>query len=78
MAAIEVLKYAHSPAHKAIVTKDYASLRRILTALLLSLRSLPHKRHFLWNRRPIRYDLFHMILHSIWLSRLSQIQIPES
>ncbi|KAK9930803.1 hypothetical protein M0R45_018113 [Rubus argutus] len=33
MAAIDVLKYAHSPAHKAIVTKDYASLRRILAGL---------------------------------------------
>ncbi|KAL6184933.1 hypothetical protein ACLB2K_041068 [Fragaria x ananassa] len=33
MAAIDVSKYAHSPAHKAIITKDYASLRRILGAL---------------------------------------------
>ncbi|KAL6192263.1 hypothetical protein ACLB2K_038648 [Fragaria x ananassa] len=33
MAAIDVSKYAHSPAHKAVITKDYASLRRILGAL---------------------------------------------
>ncbi|KAK8471431.1 hypothetical protein PHAVU_003G222300 [Phaseolus vulgaris] len=32
------------------------------------------QKHFLWNPRPIRYDLFHMILHSIWLNKLNQIQ----
>lgn len=30
------------------------------------------KKHFLWNTKPVKYDLFHMILHSIWLSRLHQ------
>lgn len=33
MAGIDVLKYAHSPVHKAIVMRDYASLRRILAGL---------------------------------------------
>ncbi|XP_031249316.1 ankyrin repeat domain-containing protein 13C-B [Pistacia vera] len=33
MAGIDVSKYAHSPAHKAIATRDYASLRRMLAAL---------------------------------------------
>lgn len=33
MAGIDVSKYAHSPVHKAIATKDYASLRRILAGL---------------------------------------------
>lgn len=28
------------------------------------------RRHFLWNKKPIKYDLFHMILHSFWFSRL--------
>lgn len=31
------------------------------------------QKHFLWNPKPIRYDLFHMILHSIWLNKLNQI-----
>lgn len=33
MAGFEVLKYAHSPVHKAIILKDYASLRRIIASL---------------------------------------------
>ncbi|KAB1203754.1 Ankyrin repeat domain-containing protein 13B [Morella rubra] len=33
MAANDVSKYAHSPVHKAIALKDYASLRRILAGL---------------------------------------------
>lgn len=32
------------------------------------------QKHFLWNPRPIRYDLFHMILHSIWFNKLNQTQ----
>lgn len=31
------------------------------------------QKHFLWNPKPVRYDLFHMILHSIWLNKLNQI-----
>ncbi|XP_047313286.1 ankyrin repeat domain-containing protein 13C-like [Impatiens glandulifera] len=31
--SIDVSKYAHSPVHKAIITKDYVSLRKILNAL---------------------------------------------
>ncbi|KAH7573080.1 hypothetical protein JRO89_XS03G0064000 [Xanthoceras sorbifolium] len=33
MAGIDVSKYAHSPVHKAIAMRDYASLRRILATL---------------------------------------------
>ncbi|KAL4565671.1 hypothetical protein LXL04_029774 [Taraxacum kok-saghyz] len=34
------------------------------------------QRHFYWNRTPVKYDMFHMILHSIWISRLNQVQVP--
>ncbi|XP_062029210.1 probable glycosyltransferase At5g03795 [Rosa rugosa] len=67
-----------------VAEKDIPKLREILLAIpmrrymAMQTNVKMVKRHFLWNRRPIRYDLFHMILHSIWLSRLSQIQIPES
>ncbi|EEF44264.1 ankyrin repeat domain-containing protein 13C isoform X1 [Ricinus communis] len=33
MAGIDISKYAHSPVHKAIATRDFASLRKILAAL---------------------------------------------
>ncbi|XP_010522417.1 PREDICTED: ankyrin repeat domain-containing protein 13C-B-like [Tarenaya hassleriana] len=33
MATIDVSKYLHSPVHKAVVLRDYAGLRRILSAL---------------------------------------------
>ncbi|EEF31735.1 catalytic, putative [Ricinus communis] len=67
-----------------VAEKDIPKLKEILLAIplrryltmLTNLKML--QRHFLWNPRPLRYDLFHMILHSIWFSRLNQIQIPES
>ncbi|KAK1435368.1 hypothetical protein QVD17_01129 [Tagetes erecta] len=33
MAAIDVTKYSHSPTHYAVVTKDYAGLRKIIAGL---------------------------------------------
>ncbi|XP_039138910.1 LOW QUALITY PROTEIN: ankyrin repeat domain-containing protein 13C-like [Dioscorea cayenensis subsp. rotundata] len=33
MAAMDVSKYAHSPVHKAVITRDYAALKRILDTL---------------------------------------------
>ncbi|XP_020251612.1 probable glycosyltransferase At5g03795 [Asparagus officinalis] len=35
------------------------------------------KRHFLWHPVPIKYDIFHMILHSIWFNRLNQIRVSS-
>lgn len=68
----------------SVAEKDIPKLKEILLAIpmrryltmLTNLKML--QKHFLWNPRPLRYDLFHMILHSIWFSRLNQIQIPES
>ncbi|ONK66290.1 uncharacterized protein A4U43_C06F6170 [Asparagus officinalis] len=31
------------------------------------------QRHFLWHPRPVKYDIFHMILHSIWFNRLNRM-----
>ncbi|CAA6662558.1 unnamed protein product [Spirodela intermedia] len=33
MAGIDIYKYAHSPVHKAVLTRDYAGLKRILSSL---------------------------------------------
>ncbi|CAH8276362.1 unnamed protein product [Arabidopsis lyrata] len=32
------------------------------------------QRHFLWSPKPRKYDVFHMILHSIWFNLLNQNQ----
>ena len=39
------------------------------------------QKHFLWSPKPRRYDVFHMILHSIWFNFLNQnktsIHVPS-
>ncbi|KAG9449176.1 hypothetical protein H6P81_009141 [Aristolochia fimbriata] len=32
------------------------------------------QQHFLWHANPIKYDVFHMILHSVWFSRLNRLK----
>ena len=67
-----------------VAEKDIPKLKEILLAipmrryLKMQINVKMVQKHFLWNPRPIRYDLFHVILHSIWFSRLNHIQIPSS
>ncbi|GAB4839044.1 hypothetical protein Ancab_028573 [Ancistrocladus abbreviatus] len=62
-----------------ILEKDIPNLRNILLSipedryLEMQLRVKMVQRHFLWHKIPEKYDLFHMILHSIWYNRVSQI-----
>ncbi|XP_019173499.1 PREDICTED: probable glycosyltransferase At5g03795 [Ipomoea nil] len=66
-----------------VAEKDIPKLKEILLAIpvrqYLTMQTNIKKlqKHFLWNSRPTRFDLFHMILHSLWFSRLNQFQIPE-
>ncbi|KAL8552784.1 hypothetical protein ACS0TY_001460 [Phlomoides rotata] len=63
-----------------VAEKDIPKLKEILLAIPLrryvvmqtNIKKL--QRHFLWNQKPVRYDLFHMILHSIWSTRLNQLK----
>ncbi|KAF3446409.1 hypothetical protein FNV43_RR11588 [Rhamnella rubrinervis] len=32
------------------------------------------QQHFLWHEQPVKYDLFHMILHNIWYNRVFQLR----
>ena len=63
--------------------KDIPRLKEILENVPLALceemqrRIREVRRHFLFNNSPQRYDLFHMVLHSIWLRRLN-IQLNYS
>uniref|UniRef100_I1NQ07 Exostosin GT47 domain-containing protein n=1 Tax=Oryza glaberrima TaxID=4538 RepID=I1NQ07_ORYGL len=66
-----------------VAEKDVPDLKKILQGITLRKYVAMHgcvkrlQRHFLWHARPLRYDLFHMILHSIWLSRVNQIELHE-
>ncbi|KAG8077353.1 hypothetical protein GUJ93_ZPchr0007g6423 [Zizania palustris] len=66
-----------------VAEKDIPDLKKILQGISLRKYVAMHgcvkrlQRHFLWNARPLRYDLFHMILHSVWLSRVNQVELHE-
>ncbi|XP_021990464.1 probable glycosyltransferase At5g03795 [Helianthus annuus] len=63
-----------------VAEKDIPELKNILTGISDSkYRELQHgvkkvQRHFLWNVKGVKYDLFHMILHSIWYNRIFQFK----
>lgn len=63
-----------------VAEHDIPKLKEILEAISMKRYRMMQnnvkmlQRHFYWNRTPVKYDMFHMILHSIWLSRLNQIQ----
>jgi hypothetical protein len=64
-----------------VAEKDIPSLKTILQGISLRMYVAMHtcvkrlQRHFLWHPRPVKYDLFHMIRHSIWLSRVNQVEM---
>lgn len=74
----EVLNWA---AFSVIVAeKDVPDLKSILAGisdekyqeLQYGVRKV--QRHFLWHVKPVKYDLFHMTVHSIWYNRVFQIK----
>ncbi|XP_027176960.1 probable glycosyltransferase At5g03795 isoform X2 [Coffea eugenioides] len=62
-----------------IPVQDIPNLKKILMAISprqyirMQRRGIQVRRHFEINTPPKRYDVFHMILHSIWLRRLNII-----
>ncbi|CAK7343326.1 unnamed protein product [Dovyalis caffra] len=60
-----------------VSVSDIPSLKKILTSISprqyirMQRRVLQIRRHFEVNSPPKRFDVFHMILHSIWLRRLN-------
>lgn len=61
-----------------LAEKDIPNLKSILLSIpekkyldmQLAVRKV--QRHFLWHAKPVKYDLFHMTLHSIWYNRVFQ------
>eukprot|EP00262_Sarcandra_glabra_P014374 TRINITY_DN4200_c1_g3_i2.p1 TRINITY_DN4200_c1_g3~~TRINITY_DN4200_c1_g3_i2.p1 ORF type:complete len:594 (-),score=82.98 TRINITY_DN4200_c1_g3_i2:194-1975(-) len=64
-----------------VAEKDIPLLKDILLSipeekyLTMQLRVKKVQQHFLWHNKPVKYDLFHMILHSIWFNRVHQVKI---
>ncbi|CAK7337461.1 unnamed protein product [Dovyalis caffra] len=62
-----------------IQERDIPNLRNILLAIseekyaAMQLGVKKVKQHFLWHKKPVKYDLFHMILHSVWYNRVFQM-----
>lgn len=63
-----------------IMEKDIPKLRDILLSISekryyeMQRRVKLVQKHFLWHQEPVKYDIFHMILHSVWYNRLLQIR----
>ncbi|PSS01913.1 Glycosyltransferase [Actinidia chinensis var. chinensis] len=64
-----------------ILEEDIPNLRNILLSipeekyLVMQQRVKMVQRHFLWHKMPVKYDLFHMILHSVWYNRVFQVKL---
>ncbi|KAG0495813.1 hypothetical protein HPP92_000504 [Vanilla planifolia] len=62
-----------------VAEEDVPRLKEILVSIpeekyrLLQMGVRRVQRHFLWHGKPVKYDLFHMVLHSIWFNRLGQL-----
>ncbi|KAJ8555481.1 hypothetical protein K7X08_012977 [Anisodus acutangulus] len=63
-----------------VLEKDIPNLRNILLSIPDKKYKQMHRRvkqvqqHFLWHIKPSKYDVFHMILHSIWHNRVFGIR----
>ncbi|XP_073137225.1 probable glycosyltransferase At3g07620 [Henckelia pumila] len=63
-----------------ILEKDIPNLKKILLSISekryieMQQRVKQVQMHFLWHETPIKYDIFHMILHSIWHTRVFQMR----
>ncbi|KAE8676106.1 Exostosin family protein, putative isoform 2 [Hibiscus syriacus] len=63
-----------------VLEKDIPNLKKILLSipekqyLQMQLRVKKIQQHFLWHPKPEKYDIFHMILHSVWYNRVFQMK----
>ncbi|KAL6224065.1 hypothetical protein ACLB2K_002921 [Fragaria x ananassa] len=63
-----------------IQEKDIPNLRNILMSipdekyLMMKSEVKMVQQHFFWHKKPVKYDLFHMILHSVWYNRVLQLK----
>ncbi|KAJ7958562.1 Exostosin family protein [Quillaja saponaria] len=64
-----------------VLEKDIPNLKTILHSipqkryLQMQMRVKKVQQHFLWHAKPVKYDIFHMILHSIWYNRVFNARV---
>ncbi|CAH8313822.1 unnamed protein product [Eruca vesicaria subsp. sativa] len=64
-----------------VAEKDIPNLKKILMSVSerryrqMQMRVKRVQKHFLWHVKPEKYDMFHMILHSVWFNRVFQISV---
>ncbi|KAL9167980.1 hypothetical protein ABFS82_05G131700 [Erythranthe guttata] len=62
-----------------VLEKDIPNLKNILVSISesryveMQRRVTQVRQHFLWHSTPLKYDLFHMVLHSIWYNRVMRL-----
>ncbi|KAL2544931.1 Exostosin family protein [Forsythia ovata] len=62
-----------------VLEKDIPNLKSILLSIserrykLMQKRVKMVRQHFLWHTTPVKYDIFHMILHSVWYNRVFRL-----
>lgn len=63
-----------------IQEEDLPNLKNILLSIsdrrysVMQQRVKRVQQHFLWHPVPVKYDIFHMILHSVWYNRVFQVR----
>ncbi|KAL8107188.1 putative glycosyltransferase At5g03795 [Apium graveolens] len=63
-----------------IQEEDLPNLKNILLSIsdrryeVMQQRVKRVQQHFLWHPKPVKYDIFHMILHSVWYNRVFQVR----
>ncbi|KAG6414567.1 hypothetical protein SASPL_121939 [Salvia splendens] len=65
-----------------VLERDIPNLKNILVSItetryaVMQHRVRQVRKHFIWHNAPKRYDIFHMILHSVWYNRVFRVR-PE-
>lgn len=63
-----------------IPESEIPNLKRVLSGISdgnymsMQRRLRKVRQHFVWHEAPEKYDVFHMILHSVWTSRLNRLE----
>ncbi|KAJ7965946.1 Exostosin family protein [Quillaja saponaria] len=64
-----------------VLEKDIPNLKTILQSipqkryLQMQMRVKKVQKHFVWHAKPVKYDIFHMILHSVWYNRVFNARV---